>query len=426
METRTLQRDLTVSSGANAPWAKNLLYLWGRRGTLLRLGIIALILSTAVAFLLPKQYESSTSLMPPEQQSGGAAMLAALASRAGAGAGGLGSLASGLLGAKGTGDLYIDLLRSGSVMGGLAERFHLQQVYHARYQKDTLKKLAARTNISENKKSGVITIVTSDTSQQRAQDLANGYVEELNKLLARVSTSSARREREFIEQRLASVLKELNDAQEQLSQFSSSTSTIDIREQTRATVDAGAKLQAELIVAQSELQSLRQIYGDENVRVRSTRERIGVLQHELDKMGGSSFAPNDTQAETSGELYPPLRRLPELGVRYANLYRRVRVQEAVYDLLSAEYETARIQEAKEIPTVSVVDFAGWPEKKSFPHRLYFMLGGTLGALLITSFIMLLRKSWRELDERSDFKVIAHHVRASMARRTDAAGEEALP
>jgi len=423
METPTTQHESGTSS-AKAPWARNILYLWSRRRTLFWVGVVALVLSTAIAFLIPESFDSVTTIMPPEQQSGSSALLSMLAGRAGGAAGGLGSLASGLLGGKTTGDLYIDLLHSGSVSGALIDRFHLQQIYKTKHTKDTVKKLAGKTKITENKKSGVITIVTSDTDRQRAADLANGYVEELNKLMARVSTSSARRERKFIEQRLASVVKELDAAEEQLSQFSSSTSTIDIKEQTRATVDAGARLQAELIVAQSELESLRQIYGDDNVRVRSTRERIGVLQRELDKMGGSAFDPGATQAQPNGELYPPLRRLPELGVRYADLYRHVRVQEAVYDLLSAEYETARIQEAKDIGTVSVIDFAGPPEQKSFPIRRQFMLGGTFGALLIASLLLLLKKTWDEVDDDDDLKVVAHHVRASLPRRAKSLGNEA--
>jgi len=422
METTTTARASLPTDADRAPWARNLLFLWARRRTLTRVAVMALVLSTLIAFTMPKQYESGTSIMPPDQPTGATAMLAALAGRAGTGGlGSLGGLAGGLLGAKTSGELYMDLLHSGTVTGALADRFHLQQVYGKRYMKDTLKKLSARTQISENKKSGVITVIVTDTDRQRAQGLANGYVEELNKLLARVSTSSARRERQFIEQRQSAVLKELNDAQEQLSAFSSSTSTIDIKEQTRATVDAGAKLQAQLIVGQSELESLRQIYGDENVRVKAARERIGVLQHELGKTGGTAPTPGDALTQANGELYPPLRRLPALGVRYANLYRRVRVQEAVYDLLSAEYETARIQEAKEIPTVSVVDAAGWPEKKSFPPRLLFMLAGTTIALLIASFAMLLLRSWDALDEDSDLKHLAHQLRSPF-EPADAAAE----
>ena len=397
-----------VSLVPSSAWAKNTLYLWHHRRPLARIGAMAFLLSTVIAFSIPKRYESATDLMPPDQQSSGAALLAALAGRAGGSASsGVGMLASGLLGTKGSGELYIDLLHSSTVTGALADRFHLQQVYKTRYMKDTLKKLTGRTKITDNKKSGVISIVVTDTDPGRAQALANGYVEELNKLVTRVSTSSARREREFIEQRQATVLASLNDAEEQLSHFSSSTSTIDIREQTRATVDAGAKLQAQFIFGESEMESLKQIYGDDNIRVKEARERIGVLQRELGKMSGPSEPPTDPDALGKGELYPPLRRLPELGVRYANLYRRVKIQETVYELLSAEYESARIQEAKEIPTVSIIDPAGYPEKKSFPPRLLFMLAGTCIVLVIASFVMLVFRNWRELDSEDDLKKLAY-------------------
>jgi len=404
----------TVSPEAS--WARNVVYLLERRSILKITFFVALILSAAIAFSIPKQYKSSTSMMPPEQQGGGAELLAALAGRSGGSAGsGLGMLASGLLGAKTSGELYIDLLHSGTVTGALVDRFHLQQVYRKRYMEGTVKKLVSRTEITENKKSGVITITVVDNDPQRAQDLARGYVEELNKVLSRVSTSSARRERQFIEQRRASVLADLVDAEEQLSHFSSSTSTIDIREQTRATVDTGAKLQAEMIYGESELESLRQVYGDQNVRVKAARERIGVLKQEIGKISGSSEDPGASTAGVKDELYPPLRRLPELGVRYADLYRHVKVQEAVYELMSAEYETARIQEAKEIPSVNVIDAAGYPEKKSFPPRLLFMLAGTAAAMIGCAFVLLLQRSWLERDSQDDLKQVLGLLRARHSR-----------
>jgi hypothetical protein len=59
----------------------------------------------------------------------------------------------------------------------------------------------------------------------------------------------------------------------------------------------------------------------------------------------------------------------------------VKIQETVYQLLTQEYELAKIQEAKEIPTVKVMDEAALPERKSFPPRLGFMaLGALLGCL----------------------------------------------
>jgi len=414
-----LQHDLEQRQAyrtPSAPWARNLLYLWGYRRFLLKVGVGALLLSTIYAFLIPKRYQSATSMMPPDQSSSSSAMIAALAGRAGAGSSsGLAALAGGLLGVKSNGELYMDLMRSGSVEGAIADRFNLQKLYGKRYRGDTLKKLASRTKISEDKKSGVITIAVEDADPKRAQQMAQSYIDELNRLLIRVNTSSARREREFIEKRLTTVSADLDNAEEQLSKFSSSTSTIDIKAQTQAMVEAGAKLQAQWIASQAELESLRQIYGDENVRVRAARERIAVLQHQLEKIGGSVVAADPANA-TADELYPPLRRLPELGVRWANLYRSVRVQEEVYELLAAQYENARIQEAKEVGSVSVIDSPSWPEKKSFPVRRWFMLGGMLLGLFLASMFLLLRRSWREMDEGHDLKRVVQPIRARMRRK----------
>ncbi len=211
------------------------------------------------------------------------------------------SLAGGLPGSHSSAELFIDLLRSGTVSDHLIDRFNLQHVYHKRYRVDAAKHLAHLTKITENKKSGVITIEVEDTDRERARDLAQAYLDELNQLVTRTSTSAAHRERVFIEQRLHQVKASLEDAEMKLSQFSSNTSAIDIKEQTRAMVDAGARVQAELMVEQSGLQSLRQIYGDGNVRVRESEARIASLQAQLAKMTGSSAPLPAADAHDPGD-----------------------------------------------------------------------------------------------------------------------------
>jgi uncharacterized protein involved in exopolysaccharide biosynthesis len=101
------------------------------------------------------------------------------------------------------------------------------------------------------------------------------------------------------------------------------------------------------------------------------------------------------------------------------------VQEAVYDLLSAQYETARIQEAKEIPTVSVVDAAGLAEKKSFPPRRLLMLAGPCIAVFLASFAMLLMRAWRELDEDGDVKQVARGLLGISAGRATVSAREGV-
>jgi capsule polysaccharide export protein KpsE/RkpR len=365
------------------------------------------VLGALLAFLLPNQYESATRILPPEQTSGSAAMLAALVGKASAmsGLSGLG----GLFGGHGNGELFISLLRSGTIGGHLIDRFHLQKIYANRYVEDTAKKLARKTTITEDPKSGVITIMVEDKDRGRARDMAQAYVDELNSLVARVNTSSARREREFIEQRLQTVGRDLQQAQVEMSDFSTKNTAIDIKEQTRAMVDAGAKLQGQLIAGESELDSLRQVYGDQNARVRAAEARVAVLRHELGRQtdGSSEQSGDDAQP------YPGLRQLPALAVPWANLYRRVRIQETVYEMLSAQYETARIEEAKSIPTVSVIDPAGWPERKSSPHRLIIIVVFIAVALVATSLSLLAHRSWRETEETDARKVLARQILATL-------------
>lgn len=409
-----------------ATWAIRGMLLWKNRRMLLRVVAIALVVSLGIAFSIPKQYKSVARIMPPDQQSPGTMLLAALASRGG-GLGMLNSLAGNFLGEHTTTALFIDLLRSGTVSGHLIDRFDLQRVYHKRYRIDTAKHLARITNITDDKKSGVITIEVEDTDRTRARDLAQGYLDELNKLVTQTNTSAAHRERLFIEQRLHTVQADLERAQLELSEFSSKNSTVDIKEQTRAMVDAGARLQANLLIEQSGLESLRQLYGDGNVRVRETEARIAALQQELGKMTGSSAPLPAEGAEGSsatgdsddkGELYPPLRQLPRLAVPYADLYRRVTVQETVFELLTQQYELARIEEAKDIPVVSVIDPPGIPEKKSFPPRLLVALLLTAIAFACAAAFVLVRDRWLKVDASDPRKMLASEILAVWRRRRD--------
>lgn len=399
-------------------WVRNANLLWDHRRLLFRVAVVALVLSATIAFLIPKRYESVARLMPPEQPSSGAAMLAALAGHSLGGLAGFGNLA-GLLGGRTSSALFIDLLHSRTISDHIIERFNLQHVYKKRYRIDTVKYLGHQTTVVDDKKSGVITITFSDTDPRRAQAITQAYLDELNSIVTRANTSSARREREFIEKRLVSVQAELQGAEKALSQFSSTNVTLDIKEQTHAMVDAAAKLQAELIVGQSELDSLEQIYGDANVRVRAARARIGVLKSQLTKMSGSASAEgSDESSEASSQLYPSLRQLPRLAVPYADLYRRVRIQETVFELLSQQYEMARLEEAKDTPVVAVIDQPLVAEKKSFPPRLLMMLLLTGFAVGATAFYIVLRSMWEHVGTGDPRKVLAQEIGDSVRRRLE--------
>jgi capsule polysaccharide export protein KpsE/RkpR len=288
----------------------------------------------------------------------------------------------------------MELLQSRTVLDHQIDNSDLMRVYWTKRRYKARKKLVSRTDLKEDRKSGVIDITVTDTDPKRAQALANGYVNELNQLLANVSTSSARRERMFIEQRLESAKSDLEKAEWEFGRFAAKNSTFDLKEQSRAIVGAGAQLEGQVIAAQAELEGLQQTYTDENVRVRSVKARIGALKRELAKIGGTGDEGDMSLAP--GDLSPPVRNLPLIGVQWADLYRRSKVQETVFELLTQQYEIAKIEEAKEIPTVKVVDQADYPERRAWPPRGLIVALGTLLALVGTIAWFKIKAGWNVL------------------------------
>jgi uncharacterized protein involved in exopolysaccharide biosynthesis len=401
-----------VKSKKDKRTVANLQLLWRHRRLVGTFALYGLIASFLLAFLIPARYESSARLMPPDSQAGsGLAAVAAMVtsgmggSGGSSGSGGIGGLASDLLGLKSTSETFAGILSSRTVQDELIYKFDLKKVYWDRRIEDARKDLTKRTEITVDRKSQIVTITVTDHNPKRAAAMAQDYVQQLNGLVATLSTSSARRERIFLEGRLKGVNEELESAEKEFSQYASKNTAIDLKEQGKAMVEAAAALQGQLIAAQSELEGIRQIYTDSNFRVRSVRARIGELQRQLEKIGGKGENVNDTSNQEN-DLYPSIRKLPVLGVTWADLYRQTKVQEAVFETLTKQYELAKVQEAKEIPTVKVLDVPTVAEKKSFPPRILIISLGTTFALFCGTFWVFGMRRWDETEPDDPRKTLA--------------------
>jgi uncharacterized protein involved in exopolysaccharide biosynthesis len=381
--------------------------LWRERTLLGRVITVGTLLTLLVALLVPNRYESSTRLMSPDMRgSTSEALMTGLLSRTG---GGLAGLGANLLGLDNTGAMFIGVLNSRSVADNLVKRFDLKKVYRDGRDQDARQDLADRTNISEDRKSEIITIAVEDRDPRRAAALAAAYVDELNRLLTQVNTSSAHRERVFIEERLKVVRQELDIAAKQLSDFSTKNTTLDPKEQGKAMVGAVVTLQGELIANETQLRGLQQIYSDNNVRIRSLQARIGELRHQLEQLRGSGAELPPAPGDGDNSSYPSFRRLPALGVTYADLYREVKLREVVFETLTQQYEMAKIAEAKEIPSVKVLDPANLPEKKSGPHRLLITLLGVILSFAFGAVFVIGKAAWKQVDPDDPRKTFAAEV-----------------
>jgi uncharacterized protein involved in exopolysaccharide biosynthesis len=408
MQVRDQSRRRTIA---------RLALLWQERRSVLRWAMGGCVFSLVLAFVLPIRYTSTTRLMPPDQVGGGlAATLATLSKGGGSGSGAsdLGMMGSELLGMRTTSDLFVGVLRSRTVADDLINKFNLRKIYRDRHIEEARKDLRRRMDIESERKSGIVTLEVSDRDPQRAAAMARECVEQLNEIVVTLNTSAAHKERVFLEARLGQVQQDLEAAEKDFSKFASQNTALDVKEQGKAMLSAAAELEGQLIAAQTQLEGLRQIYTDNNVRVRSIEARIAEYRRQLKNMTGSA-EPNDSSASTEGstgqveDLYPSIRQLPGLGVPWADLYRRTKVQEVVFEALTKQYEMAKVEEAREIPSIKVLDVADVPEERSFPPRLIVISAGTILFAILGVVWVLAHARWQEIDPQDPAKSLAHEV-----------------
>jgi uncharacterized protein involved in exopolysaccharide biosynthesis len=402
--------------------ADKLTLLWRHRGFLWRVAWKTAIVAYAIAWLLPVHYEGVTKIVPGESQGGSAGLIGKFAGAGGPGgaAAGLGLDPTSILGLKTPGAFYVEIMKSRSVQDRLIDEFDLSRrytalgrwfphIYESRFGKwlkpgyyNTRKQLKSFTDFEEDKKSGVITVTCTDYDPQIAANICNAYVADLNRLASDLDTSDAHRERVFLEDRLKSAKQELDRASLELSQFSTKNAVMDPQSQSRTMMDSAAKIQGELIASESELKGLEQIYTPDSIKVRTARAKIGELQAQLNKLMGSGGAALET-------AYPSMRALPLLANQYSDLYRQAKIQETVYEFLTQQYEMAKIQEAKELPTVRVMDAAVRPEKKSGPIRTLIAGLSVLLALVIAACWVLGQHAWQQLPVGDPHRLLAAEV-----------------
>jgi uncharacterized protein involved in exopolysaccharide biosynthesis len=390
--------------------------LWRERRFVAKAFVAGMLVAAVISLLIPRKYESTTRLMPPEK--GGLGGLAAMLAAAGIGGGDdkagslVGGLVSDAVGLKSSSALFIGVLKSTTVQDELVDKFNLRKVYRVTYQKDAREVLSDNTDINEDRKSGIIAITVTDRSPQRAMQIARAYADELGRLTAQLNMSAAHRERVFLEERLKQVKQDLDAASKDLSDFSSRNLTLDVKEQGKAMVTGAAALEGELIAAESELSGLRQIYTSNNIRVRSLQARVDELRSKLAELRGNS---TDAWIEggKSGDLGVSIAKLPVLGLTYYDLYRKAKIQETVFEILTKQCELAKIEEAKEVPSIKVLDEALVPEKKSSPKRMLITIFGALLAALLAAAYVMASAHWLRLGASHPLSLLGLEMRAGL-------------
>jgi len=380
---------------SRAALAESARLLWRRRRFLAGVTLAAAVLSAVVSLLLPPKYESTTRLFPAPASSPGGDISRMLRPEASALAG-----LAGLNANPGEGR-FLALLHSRVLADRIIDGFGLMKLYGAKYRHEARTALALRTIITEDRKTGVITITVSDRNPKRAAELAGAYVKELEQLNAEMNTTGAHMEKVFLEARVNEVGEELHEAAERLSQFSTKYSIVDPQQQPKSTVEAALKLQGEVVAAEAELKGLEQIYTDDSVKVRASRARIAELRHQFDQLRGSQALAG---LPADGSL-PSIRNLPALGVTYGELYRRSKLLEVVQLALTQQLEVAKTEEVRQLPVFRVMDPPDIPEQRVFPRRTLMVLASSLGGLLLAIALVMGGDRWSKVSPDDPIKIL---------------------
>ena len=343
-------------------------------------GVFAI--ATVYAFLLPFQYTSAVSFIPPNLN-GSSSMASALAGQ-------LSALGAGDLvgGVKNPGDLYSGILKSRSIASELVKQFDLMHVYRVKKESQAENILAASTDVSVDTKSSIVTVYVTSKSPQLAHDLASGYMDALRATNGRLALSQSSQRAQFFGQQLAKEKDDLEDAEVELKKTEEQSGLIAPSGQTEMEIGTIAQTQAQIAVREVQLAALRDSATEQNPEVIRLRSEIDDLQGQLARLQRGSGKESTAAIPTS--------KVPELQLEYVRKEREVKYHEALFDMLSRQYEAARLDEARDAPVLQVLDAASYPDTKSSPKRSYYMAGGLAFGFIAGATWILIRPRIRAL------------------------------
>lgn len=328
-----------------------------------------------ISFAMPKVYKANTKVLPPQQsQSTASAMLSQL--------GGLAGGAGAALGLKNPNDLYVSMLKSRLLTDKLIKRFDLQSRYEQKFTETTRKVLEASSAISSGK-DNIISIEVEDKDPKIAAEIANAYVEELIVLTSTFALTEASQRRVFYEKQLLQAKDKMIAAETALSSGIDSKGMLSVDAQSKAVLETVAKLRAAISAKEIQLKAMQAFVTPNNQEYKRVSQELLGMQQELSKLENGTSATVDAGAAKVKEAS---------GSSSVQLLRDAKYYQMLYELLSKQYEVARLDEAKDIPLIQVLDKAVEPELKDKPKRSIVTLAFAFLGLILALVLAFLKEA----------------------------------
>jgi len=375
-----------------------LMVLVKRKFLIIVITLAAAVASVGYSLFLPNIYTATAKVLPPQKEGGNlAAALGQL--------GGLAAVAGFGGGFSGSAELYVSLLKSRSVADSVIKQLDLMKEFKAKTADDARIKYAAVVNVKSGAKDGVITITADHKKPEMAARLVTVTVEELGRRSVQLNLAKVSNDRIFLEKRLDIVKNDLKKSEDEMKIFGQQNKTIQVDVQTKASIDGIAKLKAELASREVQLAAKRTYQTDESPEVMSIVAAVDRLKRELGDLAGSGGGARD--------VIPSVGSVPSLALEYARRLREVRIQEAILEQLTRQYEMEKINENRDTSTLQILDDAVVPDRKSKPRRSLIVILATVTAFLCSVFIAFILEYYEKLPE-SDRQFLTNMKRQLLA------------
>ncbi len=379
---------------------------WRKLIALVTLG--GMLTSLLVVLFMPKIYTGVAVLMPPQDDpSSATAILGQLIGGGGMTSGANGGIASAL-GLKTPNDLYVGILQSRTIADRLIERFNLKELYDEGTLVDARRALANKTTITAEK-NGLITIAFDDKDPKRASDVANAYVEELDKLTANLAISDASRRRLYYEQHIKKAKDALVRADSDLRRVQERTGLIKPDDQAIAIFQTMSAVRAQISAKEVEMAGMGAFATPRNPDYVRVQEELNGLRKQL------SGLEKDNKIGR-GNILIPTSKIPGIASEFLETWRQVKYAEVLYETLAKQLELARMDEGKNGTIIQMVDRAVPPDRKSKPKSLLIVLLSTFIASVTGVAIAFVREAWIQMLCEPNSAVRINLLLAHLRRR----------
>lgn len=349
-----------------------LIVLAKRKNFIIKVTLGFAIIAVIISLVMSPIYKAETKILPPVN--GGSGIATQLMNQLGqlSAIAGIGGVPTN---GKAPSELYIGLLKSRTVLDRMVDRFDLMKLYRTSYRQNARNRLLDDVlSVRDDRKSGIITINVEDKDPKRAAEMANAFVEELQKLNTGLAITQASQRRLYFEEQLKAAKVSLTQAEEGMKSFQERTGALHMESQAKAVLEGIGMLRAQIAAKEVELKVMRTYSTAQNPDLQRVEEALKGLRAELAKMEGRGGKGHDPLMPTG--------RMAEIGTDYAKQLRDLKFNEVLYGLLLQQYEAAKLDEAKDATTVQVIDTAVPPEKKVKPKRATMViLAGIIGFFL---------------------------------------------